>query len=142
MNFRTDTYTAITPFGIVEVDFPEDGGVVFMGSDIAVDHLKAVIGECTGSNGISLTPQNLEPNDFYHFCQPKGSGVTIMRPLDDLFEPEEGSVGLGVMMDDAAGGGYVGSYGWGVDLSWHGWLRLVPDGRGADRRHNQRRWPD
>lgn len=103
MNFRTDTYTAITPFGIVEVDFPEDGGVVFMGSDIAVDHLKAVIGECTGSNGISLTPQNLEPNDFYHFCQPKGSGVTIMRPLDDLFEPEEGSVGLGVMMDDAAG---------------------------------------
>ena len=47
MKFRTDTYTAITLFGIVEVDFPEDGGVVFDGPASAVEHLKSVIGVVT-----------------------------------------------------------------------------------------------
>lgn len=112
MNFRTDTYTAITPFGIVQVDFPEDGGVVFDGAISAVEHLKAVISECTGSNGISLTPQNLEPIDFYHFCQPKGSMVTIMEPLDDLlsghspYRNNDDDEGDGyAVMDDASGMG-------------------------------------
>ena len=110
MKFSTDTYTAITPFGIVEVDFPEDGGVVFDGAISAVEHLKAVIDECTGTNGISLTPQNLEPYDFYHFCQPKGSMVTIFEPLDDLLmgrslEQDENEGSGYAVMDDASGMG-------------------------------------
>lgn len=112
MKFSTDTYTAITPFGIVEVDFPEDGGVVFDGAISAVEHLKAVIDECTGTNGISLTPQNLEPYDFYHFCQPKGSMVTILEPWDDLlsgrspYRNNDDDEGDGyAVMDDASGMG-------------------------------------
>ncbi|WP_101103734.1 hypothetical protein [Macromonas bipunctata] len=112
MKFRTDTYTAITLFGIVEVDFPEDGGVVFDGPASAVEHLKSVIDGRTGTNGISLTPQNLEPYDFYHFCQPKGSMVTILEPWDDLlsgrspYRNNDDDEGDGyAVMDDASGMG-------------------------------------
>lgn len=84
MMHRTDTYTASTPFGAVEVDFPEDGGSVFTGDAAAVDYLKSVICQQVGQGGISLTPENLEPIDFLNFCQPKGSGIVIIEPFDDL----------------------------------------------------------
>lgn len=84
MTRRTDTYTASTPFGAVEVDFPEDGGCTFVGEIAAVEYLKSVIGKRVGQGGISLTPENLEPIDFLNFCQPKGSGIAIIEPFDDL----------------------------------------------------------
>ena len=110
MSLRTDVYTAITPFGIVEADFPEDGGVIYSGPQAAMDHLQAVISEVTGSGGYLLNPTTVEPNDFFHFCQPKGSGVTIMRPLDDLLtgEPDDVILAGESALDDARGFGGVG----------------------------------
>jgi hypothetical protein len=81
---RTDVYTAITPFGAVEVDFPEDGGSIFDGPEGAVAHLKAVMAVGVNAMGMTMTENNLEPSDFLSFCQPAGSGITIVEPLDDL----------------------------------------------------------
>ena len=106
MKNRTDVYTAITQFGIVEVDFPEDGGVVFSGPGSAVDHLKAVISETIGSDGITLSPESVEPNDFLNFCQPEGSGITIIEPIDDMISPDSGDAAIpngdGISMDSAS----------------------------------------
>jgi hypothetical protein len=86
MTRRTDTYTAVTPFGAVEVDFPEDGGSVFVGDAGAVEYLKSVIEQCVGQGGIRLTPDTIEPIDFTDFCQPKGSGILIIEPFDLMME--------------------------------------------------------
>lgn len=82
MTSRTDTYTAVTPFGAVEVDFPEEGGSVFVGDPAAVEYLQSVIRQCIGQGGQGLTPESIEPVDFTDFCQPEGSGVLIIEPFD------------------------------------------------------------
>lgn len=86
MTHRTDTYTAVTPFGAVEVDFLEDGGNEYTGDAGAVDYLKSVILQCTGQGGIGLTPESIEPVDLVNFCQPKGRGILIIEPIDSVLE--------------------------------------------------------
>lgn len=93
MTRRTDTYTAVTPFGAVEVDFPEEGGCILDGAVEAVDYLKSVMAKSVNGMGMSITPDNLEPVDFMDFCQPKGSGILIIEPLDELlhYGPHQGA---------------------------------------------------
>lgn len=104
MNTPADLYKALTPFGPVEVEFPEDSGVIFHGEGVAVDHLLAVIGENTNSQGQVMTPANLEPHDFFHFCQPEGSGVKILAPIDDpLSHIQDPDMNQQHTLDDAGG---------------------------------------
>jgi hypothetical protein len=86
MTTQTDIYTAVTPFGAVAVDFPEEGGSVFTGDAGAVEYLKSVIGQCVGQGGQGLTPESIEPVDFVGFCQPDGSGILIIEPFDLMME--------------------------------------------------------
>lgn len=77
-----DVFVALTPFGTVKVDFPEAGGAVFSGPEFAVAHLCDVMGRCSNGVGATMTGSNLEPWDFFHFCQPAWSGITIVAPPD------------------------------------------------------------
>lgn len=81
MRERLDIYRAVTPFGIVEIDFPEEGGVVMSGDLAAIVHLEEVMKDCTTDMGIGITRDNLEPRTLVEFCQPEGSGVSIIEPL-------------------------------------------------------------
>lgn len=84
MSNRDDVYTASTPFGAVEVEFPEDGGSLFSGAPDAVAYIKDVMARNTNGRGITMTEANLEPVDFVNFCQPTGSGILIAEPFDNL----------------------------------------------------------
>lgn len=83
-----DSYLAQTPFGTVVVDFPEDGGSIMEGNAAALEHLRGVMSAATNGVGASMTPGNLEPRDLVYFCQPPGSGVKIIPPVD--FEDADG----------------------------------------------------
>lgn len=96
---RTDVYTAITPFGAVEVDFPEDGGSVFNGPPGAVEHIKAIMAIGVNAMGMTMTEGSLEPSDFMRFCQPAGSGITIIEPFDDLVRYGNSTDAPGVVLD-------------------------------------------
>ena len=84
MTQNTDTYTVITPFGPVSVEFPEDGPSLFSGDDGAVFHLQDVMARNTNGRGIAMTLCNLEPVDLLNFCQPDGSGIVVIEPFSDL----------------------------------------------------------
>lgn len=88
MTEGNDVFTALTPFGTVKVDFPEDGGAVFSGPEAAVAHVRDVMGRCSNGVGATMTDSNLEPWDFLHFCQPPWSGITIVPPPDFPLEDE------------------------------------------------------
>lgn len=77
-----DVYLALTPFGAVSVEFPEEGGTVIAGNDAALAHLRGVMSAATNGLGASITDGNLEPRDLVFFCQPAGSGVTVIAPPD------------------------------------------------------------
>lgn len=96
---RTDVYTAITPFGAVEVGFPEDGGSVFSGPPGAVEHIKEIMAIGVNAMGMTMTDGNLEPSDFLNFCQPAGSGITIIEPFDDLVRYGGATDEPGVVLD-------------------------------------------
>lgn len=102
MSNRTDVYRAITPLGIVEVEFPEDGGSLMEGDPLAVAYLRDVIGLQTGSLGMTMSPSSLEPDDFEAFCQPPGSHVVIIAPIDAMGDEEPGAVLDAVSPMDAA----------------------------------------
>lgn len=84
MSLHPDVYTAITGYGRVEVEFPDDGGIVFSGPPEAVEHIKDVMSRAVSSLGVGLTEANIEPVDFVRHCQPEGGGVIIVEPFDDL----------------------------------------------------------
>lgn len=79
-----DTYLTLTPFGTVNAVFPPDGGCQLNGPDSAVQHVKAVVLAAADHQGMRMTLDSIEPHDYFHFCQPKGSGVMILEPFDAM----------------------------------------------------------
>lgn len=94
-----DTFIALTPFGAVGVEFPEEGGSILSGPNDAVLFLTDVMGRCVNGMGMSMTPQSLEPSDLVNFCQPPGSAVRIIPPADYI----DGDEGLIPMLDSVHG---------------------------------------
>lgn len=94
-----DTFIALTPFGAVGVEFPEEGGSILSGPNDAVLFLTDVMGRCVTGMGMSMTPQSLEPSDLVNFCQPPGSAVRIIPPADYI----DGDEGLIPMLDSVHG---------------------------------------
>lgn len=84
MTPKDDVFTAITPYGPVAVEFPEDGGCLMSGDAGAVAHLQDVMARNTNAEGVAMTPGNLEPVDLVNFCQPAGSGILVIEPFADL----------------------------------------------------------
>lgn len=84
MTAHPDRYTAFTPSGPVEIDFPEDGGCIMEGDDDAVAYLCDFIEKNTNGRGMLMSVDTLEPVDLVNFCQPKSSGITILEPLNEL----------------------------------------------------------
>nr|WP_319566294.1 hypothetical protein [uncultured Rhodoferax sp.] len=95
MSQRTDLYTAVTPFGAIAVEFPEEGGSIFTGPIEAVEYVQSIMARNCNSMGIAMTIMNLEPSDFVGFCQPQGSGIIVIEPFDSL-------LAHGVSADDVA----------------------------------------
>lgn len=93
-----DIYKVVTPFGIVAIDFPEDGGCSMVGPADGIEHLKAVMSRCVNGQGVSVTEGNLEPRDLVEFCQPPGSLVAVFPPLADPAEPTPSGVGTEAIM--------------------------------------------
>lgn len=83
MTNNPEAFRAETPFGLVQVLFPDDGGVEYDGPAPAVTFLQALISEQTGEDGAALSPQAIDPADLLNFCQPAGAGVKILPPLED-----------------------------------------------------------
>ena len=76
-----DTFVVITPFGTINVDFPEDGGTTMEGPQDAIDHFRHVLKQCVGTHGYSLTPDNLEPVDLENLTPPADSLLQVVPPL-------------------------------------------------------------
>lgn len=75
-----DVFTCFTPYGYVEATFPEDDrGVILDGDDGAVEYVDREIRASTNIDGISLTPERLNPSDLVNFCQ-RPSGLLVIPP--------------------------------------------------------------
>lgn len=80
-------YRVITPIGVFEAVFgEEDAPVEYRGDKVAILFFKnwLSINQISGEHGIMLNEHNLTPNELYGFCQPAGSGITVIPPLDDI----------------------------------------------------------
>lgn len=80
-------YRVITPIGVFEAVFgEEDAPVEYRGDKVAILFFKnwLSINQISGEHGIMLNEHNLTPNELYGFCQPAGSGITVIPPLDDM----------------------------------------------------------
>lgn len=79
-----DIYETTTPYGPVRAIFDGDveiPGVAFDPPDSAAAHyMREIIGRATGPDGIGLSERTLLQDDYFGFCQPQGSGVTIEQP--------------------------------------------------------------
>lgn len=95
----TDAHTVFTPMGTVLVRFPEDGGSTYEGNEAAIGFLHHVMATNTNAIGATMSPENLEPVDLVGFCQPPGSGITVLEPLD----MEGHGIAAPLTMDDANG---------------------------------------
>lgn len=84
-----DTYLVLTPFGVVTANFGDGQGVSLQGSADAVALVEHTIARSCNAMGMSLSVGQVEPADFVHFCQPAGSGITIIEPADALTEPQQ-----------------------------------------------------
>lgn len=85
----SDTYLTITPFGIVDAVFEADAtGVILNGPGDAVAHIKRVMNLACDSRGMSMSVDNIEPSDYFHFCQPQGSGIVIIQPAEVSYGSE------------------------------------------------------
>jgi len=93
-NPAVDVYKTITPHGPVLAIFDSDvevPGVKFdPPNSMAAWYMSEIINNATGFNGIRLSEQTLLQDEYFGFCQPKGSGVTIEQPwyLREEFETD------------------------------------------------------
>ena len=83
---NTNNYLTITPLGAFTARFPleDDESVQFEGNPQAIALMDSVLTECCNKEGVSLSREILTPFDYFFFCQPKESGIKIIRPLEDL----------------------------------------------------------
>jgi hypothetical protein len=80
-------YQVLTPFGAFEAIFgEEDTPVEYRGNEPAIQFFKnyLIVNQLSGEHGHLLNPDRLEPDELYGFCQPEGSGISVMPPFDDL----------------------------------------------------------
>jgi hypothetical protein len=81
-------YQVLTPAGAFDVAFGDDESpyTEYRGNDTAIQFFKnyLVINQVSGEHGHLLIADNLEPDDLYGFCQPTGSGISVLPPFDDL----------------------------------------------------------
>jgi len=82
MTDAADCYVTFTPFGRVDALFAADEPARLVGGDSAVSWVREVIERAEGANGIGLNVATVSPADYFNFCQPKGSGLTIIEPVD------------------------------------------------------------
>lgn len=81
-----DVFTCFTPYGSVEATFPDEArGAVLVGEADAVDYVDREIRASTNIDGISLTPERLNPQDLVNFCQ-RPSGLMVVPPPWFLFQ--------------------------------------------------------
>jgi hypothetical protein len=80
-------YQVLTPFGAFEAIFgEEDTPVEYRGNEPAIQFFKdyLIVNQLSGEHGNLLNPDRMEPDELYGFCQPEGSGISVMPPFDDL----------------------------------------------------------
>ena len=105
MTINPEAYQAITPYGPVQVLFPDDGGVEYDGPGAAVAYLQALISEQSGEDGRMLSPDSIDPLDLLNFCQPVGGRVQILPPLEEAMgmpKPAMKTTPAGATMDAVA----------------------------------------
>ncbi|MGZ8220082.1 MAG: hypothetical protein ACXWT0_00390 [Methylobacter sp.] len=85
-------YQVLTPAGVFQSVFgEEDTPVEYRGDEAAIQFFKnwLALNQISGEHGIMLSESNLEPDELYGFCQPDGSGITVIPPFDDLLMYEQ-----------------------------------------------------
>jgi hypothetical protein len=81
----SDAITCLTPFGSVQIDFPEgQPGAVIFGNEDASAFAERVIESCTDIDGMSLSLQAIEPGDLIEFCRAEGFVVLPPFPPDPI----------------------------------------------------------
>lgn len=75
-----DIFHCFTPYGCVEATFPDESpGVVLAGDAEALEYVDREIRASTNIDGISLTPDLMEPCDLVNYCQ-RASGLLVLAP--------------------------------------------------------------
>jgi hypothetical protein len=80
-------YSVFTPAGKFEAVFGEEyTPVEYRGDDAAIQFFKDFIelNMISGEHGHRISYNTLEPDELYGFCQPNGSGITVIPPFDDM----------------------------------------------------------
>lgn len=95
-------YNIFTPRGTATAAFPEDGGVEWAGDPAAIEFMRKSIDGRVNGEGYALTADTLDPDDLFYFCQPEGSGVVVVKPIDEIAaDAIESRAGAGTL-DSAA----------------------------------------
>jgi hypothetical protein len=87
-------YRVITPSGVFEAVWGEEPlPIEYRGDPVAILNFKnfLALNHVSGEHGILLNEANLTPDELYNFCQPTGSGIIVIPPLDDMiaYDQEE-----------------------------------------------------
>lgn len=77
-----NAYIVMTPYGALEIDFPEDGGNVITGPADAQTFFGDVVSETVGPMGIGLSLRGLEPVHLTGFLDQPAKGLKVIAPLD------------------------------------------------------------
>jgi len=106
----SNIYIVTTPFGVVQAAFRPDGlGADLSGPPDAVAHVRDIAARQCDGQGFSIALDSVSGDDFFYFCQPDGSGVSILEPFSAMLArlQREGwdDERRGIVLDDAAGGG-------------------------------------
>lgn len=81
-------YQVLTPAGAFQVAFGDDETPIteYRGDELAIQFFKnwLLISQASGQDGWRISADSLDPSDLYGFCQPPGSGITVLPPFEDL----------------------------------------------------------
>lgn len=97
-------YKVITPSGVFDAVFGgDDAPVLYQGDDAAIQFFQnwVSLNQVSGEHGILINADRITPIELYGFCQPPGSGITVVPPLEDALhfaEQDENE------FDDSEGG--------------------------------------
>lgn len=81
-------YQVLTPAGAFQIVFGDDETPIteYRGDGLAIQFFKdwLLLNQVSGQDGWRISADSLDPSDLYGFCQPPGSGITVMPPFEDF----------------------------------------------------------
>lgn len=76
-----DAYTVLTPYGALGAFFPDDGPVLWTGSERAKDYFAALLRAIVPPTGFGYTMESMDAQDLMGMVIPTEWGVMVREPV-------------------------------------------------------------